>query len=150
MLSKGSNPILLDCKREQEELASDLGKFQREKSKLFVEIGKLQNEAELYKANLKKRDSKIIQISELYGFEEFTSDSQVDDDLYRTFFERIKQKLTQMMEEAKERKRDFEDSEQKLQGKIDELRASKTKLEHSEKIKRETIVNNQTFLLFLL
>lgn len=130
------------CKREQDQLAADLSKLQREKSKLFVEIGKLQNEAELYKANLKKRDAKIIEYAQLYQFEEFTSDSQINDEMYRTFFERIKQKLTYMMEEAKEGKSDFEEREQNLQEKIDELKASKTKLEHSEKIKKETIVKN--------
>ncbi|RUS82217.1 hypothetical protein EGW08_010031 [Elysia chlorotica] len=130
------------CKREQEQLATDLGKLEKEKSKLFVEIGKLQNESDLCDTNVKKRDSKILQLSELYNFEEFSSDSQIDEDMYRIFFDKIKQKLTEMMEAAKGRKMEFEEREQKLQAKIDELKANKTKLEHSEKIKKETIAKN--------
>ena len=45
---------------------------------------------------------------------------------------------------------EFEEREQKLQAKIDELKANKTKLEHSEKIKKETIVSNYTVLFFQL
>ncbi|GFO47554.1 DNA repair protein rad50 [Plakobranchus ocellatus] len=93
-----------NLREEQDQLATDLSKLEKEKSKLFVEIGKLQNEAELHKKNVDERNSKIIKIAGQYDFKEFSSDSQIDDNMYRKFFENIKQKLQDMMDDAKTKK----------------------------------------------
>ncbi|GFO47553.1 DNA repair protein rad50 [Plakobranchus ocellatus] len=57
-----------------------------------------------------------------------------------------KQKLQDMMDDAKTKKAEFEENEDNVQAKIDELKANKAKLEHSEKLKKETIAKNTTEL----
>ncbi|BFZ14970.1 hypothetical protein BsWGS_18009 [Bradybaena similaris] len=127
---------------QQQTLSAELEKIAREESTLLLEVGKLENEAETHEETVKKRNSKILELGQLYDFEEFSSSTTIDDNLYHTFFQRMKAKLESMMEDTKKRKAEFEDSEKQLQAKIDVLKENKTRLEQSERIKRETMTKN--------
>ncbi|CAG5126195.1 unnamed protein product, partial [Candidula unifasciata] len=127
---------------QQQNLSTELENIAKEESTLLLEVGKLENEAEIHEENIKKRNLKIIELAQLYEFEGFDVSTSIDDNLYRTFFQRMKGKLESMMEDARRRKAEFEESEKQLQTKIDALKENKMRLEQSERIKKETMVKN--------
>ncbi|XP_059141794.1 DNA repair protein RAD50-like [Physella acuta] len=128
--------------QEQNKIKSEIEKLMKEKSTLMMEKGKLEKEAEIQETNIKRRNKKIYEVAKAYTFEGLEEDVEINDAKYRLFFELIKDKLSSMMDEGRKKKAEFEETENQLQVKVDKLRETKTKLEHGEKIKNETIEKN--------
>ncbi|XP_053392250.1 DNA repair protein RAD50-like, partial [Mercenaria mercenaria] len=111
------------------------------KSAILVELGKLELEAEHHQENVVKRDQKIKQYADEYSFEGLTG--AITDEKNKLFLKRIQDKRESMMEETRLKRTEFEEEENVLQQKIDDLRDTKTKLEQNEKNKRDMVTVNQ-------
>uniref|UniRef100_A0A0B7AG76 Zinc-hook domain-containing protein n=1 Tax=Arion vulgaris TaxID=1028688 RepID=A0A0B7AG76_9EUPU len=133
---------LIKFEDQQGGLSAELDKLTKEENALLLDVGKLQNEAEIHQGNIVKRDKLIMEFAELYEFEGFDRNLTIDDDLYQTFFQKMKGKLESMMEAAKRRKAEFEDTQKQIQVKIDGLKENKTRHEQSERLKTETMTKN--------
>ncbi|CAL1536604.1 unnamed protein product [Lymnaea stagnalis] len=133
---------LSEQSEQQNKLVAELDKVAKERSSLLMEKGKLEKEAEIQDENVKKRNAKMQETAVLYQFDGFEGNTEINDEKYRLFFELVKEKLTSLMEEGRRRKAEFEESENQIQEKIDALKENKTKLEHGEKMKKETIAKN--------
>ncbi|KAH9508246.1 DNA repair protein rad50 [Bulinus truncatus] len=135
---------LLEQENLQNALAAELGKLAKTKSIILTEKGKLEKESEIHSENIKRRNTKIHEAANLYQFEGFDQGVEISDAQYQRFFELVKEKLSLMLEQGKKDKAKFEETENDIQKKIDSLKENKTKLEHGEKIKRDTMAKNET------
>ncbi|KAK0064769.1 DNA repair protein RAD50 [Biomphalaria pfeifferi] len=135
---------LSEQENQQDRLASELDKLAKTKSNVLMEKGKLEKEAEINAENIKKRDAKIFEVAAMYDFEGFSEGQEISDELYQRFFEFVKEKLTSLMALGKRKKAEFEEKENRIQEKIDALKENKTKLEHGEKMHKDTIAKNET------
>ncbi|XP_041359275.1 DNA repair protein RAD50-like [Gigantopelta aegis] len=136
-----SQETLQEFKHRQDELSRELDRLGREKSQILVEVGKLEQEAENREDSVKKRDSIIRKLATEYQFEGFER-GDITTEKYRNFFENMKKKLETMMNEAKEKKAQYEDREMVIQKKIEELQVNKTKHEQSIHMKQNIMTKN--------
>ncbi|XP_070557933.1 DNA repair protein RAD50.L-like [Ptychodera flava] len=127
---------------ELENLNREIQKCNQDQTNLLMEQGKLEQEAKQHQQSIRKRDSLIQSISRDFDFEGFENVPLSDHQVSR-FMETMKRRLENCIEEAKINKRQYEDKESAMQKQIDDLRDTKTKLEHTEKMKKQTIAKNK-------
>ncbi|XP_055958818.1 DNA repair protein RAD50 [Patella vulgata] len=94
-----------------------------------------------HKENIRKRDTKIVEVADNYSFEGYNL-GNISDEKYKHFFEEMKNSLETKKAESKSLKAQYEEEEEKLQKKLDNLKESKTKLESSERLKTEMMTKN--------
>ncbi|KAK6173416.1 hypothetical protein SNE40_016870 [Patella caerulea] len=132
---------LAQYERKRESVILELEKTGKKKSSMLVEVGRLDQEAEGHKENIRKRDTKIVEVADNYSFEGYNL-GNISDEKYKHFFEEMKNLLETKKAESKSLKAQYEEEEEKLQKKLDNLKESKTKLESNERLKREMMTKN--------
>ncbi|XP_077865420.1 DNA repair protein RAD50.L-like [Saccoglossus kowalevskii] len=133
------------AQKELDFLYREIQECNDEQTKLLMEQGKLEQEAKHHQQSVNKRDSLMQLVAEEFGFEGIGnlpySTRQV-----KEFMSNLKQQLEQYVAETKSTKKHYDEKESEFQKQIDDLRDVKTKLEHNEKIKQDTIIENKKVL----
>ncbi|XP_077984137.1 DNA repair protein RAD50.L-like [Glandiceps talaboti] len=127
---------------ELDHLNREVQKCNEEQTELLMEQGKLEQEAKQHQQNVHRRDTLIKSIAAEMEFEGFESLPFSSVQVSR-FMDNLKRRLEQYVEDMKKTKKQYEEKEATLQRQIDDMRDTKTKLEHNERIKKETIVKNK-------
>ncbi|KAJ8311256.1 hypothetical protein KUTeg_011191 [Tegillarca granosa] len=127
--------------QRQSVLTREMEKLGKERNSLLLEVGKLEQEAQTYDENVRKRDALIRQLADNYNFEGFNR-GEITDEKYKNFLENIETKQSDMVEEGKTLKADFEEKERDIQDKIDKMRDNKSKLEQSIHMKNNMMKEN--------
>ncbi|KAL4230576.1 DNA repair protein rad50 [Mactra antiquata] len=132
---------LQEFENEQKKLNKQSDKLNAERSSILVEVGRLEQEAEHQDENVRKRDNLIHKYAEDYEFDGLSE--TITDDKYRGFLDQVRKKLEKMIEDTKIEKVEFEEKENTIQTKIDDLRETKTKLEQNEQNKTDMMKENK-------
>ncbi|XP_022787881.1 DNA repair protein RAD50-like isoform X2 [Stylophora pistillata] len=132
--------------RENEGKLHKLGKDQQvlsdKRNKLFLDHGKLEQESKRHEANLMDRNQTIVKIAEDYGLKGYDK-GPFSEDRVDQFIGEMKKKFQDVVENAKRQKQVFDESLNKAQAKLDDVKKSQAQCEETIRLKTKLMRENQ-------